>query len=145
MSTNGKKYDSGKNRWELLPVSAVEQIVKVLNFGADRYGSDNWQGLENFDARYYAALQRHLVAWRRGEDVDPDSGLLHLAHAGCCLVFLLSKEVGFDPPLTECETDRPAVLPPAPDLTDVAAEQELCFTADPDRDAILQTLHNDLP
>jgi len=32
---------------------------------------------------------RHLTAWWAGEDLDPESGLHHLAHAACCLMFLL--------------------------------------------------------
>jgi hypothetical protein len=28
----------------------------------------------------------------RGEDKDPESGLSHLAHLGCCVVFLIWHE-----------------------------------------------------
>ena len=31
---------------------------------------------------------RHLIAWRKGELIDPESKLPHLAHAGCNLIFL---------------------------------------------------------
>ena len=82
-------------------MSAVDQIAKVLTFGANKYGATNWQELEDFEARSFAAMQRHLVAWRRGDCIDPESGLSHLSHAACCLVFLLSREVGFDPSLEE--------------------------------------------
>ncbi len=113
---DGRKDDMGKSRFDLLPVSAVEQIVKVLNFGAQRYADDNWQKVPNLEARYYAALQRHLTAWRQGELVDEDSGLPHLAHAGCCLLFLLSKQVGFDRSLAddldELDADEPIPLVP---------------------------------
>ena len=97
--TGGIKHDTGKLRWDLLPMSAIEKIVAVLSFGAAKYGANNWQALDDFESRYFAALERHLVAWRRGERIDSESGLPHLAHAGCCLVFLLSREVGFDRPL----------------------------------------------
>ncbi len=97
----GRKNDDGKDRHDLIPVSALEQIVKVLNFGAAKYDDHNWTKVPNLDARYYAAAQRHLTAWRKGELVDADSGLPHLAHAGCCILFLLSKQVGFDRSLTE--------------------------------------------
>ena len=71
----------------------MEAIVEILTFGASKYGADNWQGLDNFEARYYAALERHLQAWRKGEKVDPESGKLHLAHAACNVVFLLWHEI----------------------------------------------------
>lgn len=106
---HGRKDDAGKARFDLLPVSALEEIVRVLNFGAARYDDDNWQKVPNLEARYYAALQRHLTAWRKGELEDEDSGLPHLAHAGCCLLFLLSKQVGFDRSLTEPPAEEMAV------------------------------------
>ena len=34
-------------------------------------------------------MERHMGDWRLGEDIDPDSGLPHLAHAMCCLAMLL--------------------------------------------------------
>ena len=85
----GKKFDSGKLRWDLLPVNAVREIVKVLTFGADKYGANNWQEVVEAKRRYYAAALRHLTAWWEGEINDQESGLHHLGHAGCCIVFLL--------------------------------------------------------
>ncbi len=32
---------------------------------------------------------RHIFAWWGGEDKDPETGFSHLAHAGCCLLFLM--------------------------------------------------------
>lgn len=88
----GRKFDAGKDPWDLLPWEAVELIVRVLEFGRKRYGAWNWVGVDQYRRRYFSALVRHLVAWRRGEQLDPDSGLPHLAHAGCCILFLLAKE-----------------------------------------------------
>ena len=66
-------------------------IARVLTFGAKKYSSRNWE--KGFDySRTYGALQRHLHAWYKGEDSDPETGLSHLAHAGCCLMFLLEFE-----------------------------------------------------
>ena len=84
----GLKKDHGKDRWDLLPWEEVEEIVKVLTFGANKYADNNWQKVPQGRERYFAAAMRHLVAWRRGEERDPESGLKHLAHAGCCLLFL---------------------------------------------------------
>ena len=88
MAGEGLKYDTGKLRWDLLQYDCIEDIVKILTFGAEKYGPNNWQGVEPFEDRYFAALMRHLVAYRNGEKIDPESGLSHLAHAGCNIMFL---------------------------------------------------------
>ena len=100
MNTNGQKFDSGKTEWDLLPLGPVEEIVKVLMHGREKYGRDNWQLVDNPIRRYYAAAQRHLAAFRRArfdtknpfDAVDSESKLHHLAHAACCLLFLLWHE-----------------------------------------------------
>jgi hypothetical protein len=84
----GRKDDNAKPRWDLLPMGLVEETVKVLTFGAKKYADNNWMKVANFNERYWAALMRHLVAWRSGEINDPETGLSHLAHAVCNLVFL---------------------------------------------------------
>lgn len=87
----GDKYksDNGKRMWDLLPFSSVGKIVDVLGFGAKEYGPRTWQKAPEPKDRYFAAAMRHLVAWQCGEKNDPESGLHHLAHAGCCILFLL--------------------------------------------------------
>lgn len=93
MTEAAKKYDSAKTRYDLFPPECLEAISKILTFGAEKYGSNNWQNLEDFESRYYAALERHIQAWRMGENVDPESGHPHLAHVACNAVFLLWKEL----------------------------------------------------
>lgn len=80
MKVVGKKFDSYLNQLELIPPEAVEGIGEVLTFGASKYGPDNWKHLENAKDRYFGAILRHLYAWRRGEAIDPDSGLSHMKH-----------------------------------------------------------------
>lgn len=59
-----------------------------MTFGAEKYGAQNWRnGLEW--SRVFAAVQRHLLAWNDGETHDPETGINHLAHAGCGIMFLL--------------------------------------------------------
>ena len=88
MTSKGEKFDQGKPRWDLLPWDQVEDIVKVLTMGAKKYSDDNWQEVPDAKRRYFAAALRHLTAWKRGELTDPESGLPHLAHAACSLLFL---------------------------------------------------------
>jgi hypothetical protein len=84
------KYDSGKTDWSLMPFEAVEEINKVLEFGARKYAAHNWTQGDGFRyTRVLSSLFRHLFAWSRGEDLDPESGLSHLAHAGCNVIFLI--------------------------------------------------------
>lgn len=85
----GRKDDAGKARWDLLPFAELEQVVLVLNHGAEKYGEDNWQKVASPRRRYFAACVRHLIAWWKGEVNDKDSNLPHLAHAICCLLFLM--------------------------------------------------------
>src|SRR5216684_2007576 len=88
----GVKFDSEKLRWDLLPFLALEDIVKVLDYGAKKYGPHNWQLVENWKPRYVSELLRHIAAYMIGEHDDKDSGLSHLAHAACNLLFLIMKE-----------------------------------------------------
>ena len=67
LNNNGRKDDQGKLRWDLLPLDVVEKIVEVYTFGAEKYAPNSWQNLEDGRERYYAALLRHLCAWRKGE------------------------------------------------------------------------------
>jgi hypothetical protein len=85
----GQKFDGDKLRWDLLPIECIEDLVKVLTMGAKKYAPNNWQLVDNAQERYYAAVLRHLSAWRQGEQVDPESGLSHLAHIMCNVTFLL--------------------------------------------------------
>ena len=80
-----------KPRLELLPFGALTDIADVLTFGARKYGADNWRRGASW-SRYFAACLRHLFAWWRGEGNDPETGLSHLAHAGCCILFLIEYE-----------------------------------------------------
>lgn len=84
----GQKFDAGKPPMSLLDRYALEQIAQVLAFGANKYNADNWRGGIRHRRLIDAAL-RHLLAISDGEDIDPESGLPHAAHLGCCVMFLL--------------------------------------------------------
>ncbi len=86
--SEGRKYDGGKPMLALLPVRSLEEVGKVLTMGASKYDPWNWAGGMAW-SRLISACLRHLFAFMRGEDKDPESGLSHLAHAICCLLFLL--------------------------------------------------------
>ena len=94
-TTGGRKFDGGKLQYGLLPPLALAETVKVLTFGAEKYEPDNWKFVPDSKRRYFDALQRHLWAYKMGEQLDPESGIHHLAHAMCCLMFLYEHDVKY--------------------------------------------------
>jgi hypothetical protein len=80
--------DHGKLMVQLVPPALVEQTARVLGYGAKKYARNNWQRGMRW-SEVSGALERHLMAWKRGEDMDPESGEMHLAHLACCVAFLL--------------------------------------------------------
>jgi len=84
-------FDSGKARMDQIPPLAMEAVSQVFGYGAKKYGEHNW-------ARYstswkwgqmIGSMLRHIFAWMRRENLDPESGMHHLAHAGCNVMMLL--------------------------------------------------------
>lgn len=88
----GRKYDSGKSLMSLVPPNALKEVADVLTIGASKYDPGNWMIVDELMYRYSNAAERHLMAWRLGEQLDPETGKNHLAHAICCLMFMLEKE-----------------------------------------------------
>jgi hypothetical protein len=88
----GIKHDQKKLRWDLLPIEPVESVIKVMMLGSGKYSDDNWMHIEDPLRRYYSAAMRHITAWQKGEKIDSESGESHLAHAACCMLFMLWHE-----------------------------------------------------
>jgi hypothetical protein len=84
----GIKADDGKPRLDLVDSYAIEELAKVLTFGANKYAAHNWRNGLSI-SRLVAALLRHVYAFMRGEDIDPETGLSHIAHAMCNCSFIL--------------------------------------------------------
>jgi hypothetical protein len=98
----GQKDDGGKLAWHLLSLDAVHEFVRVLQFGAYEkprpdgsrgYGANNWELVDGARKRYYDAALRHLTEWYGGRERDPESGRHTLAHAMCCVAFLLALDL----------------------------------------------------
>lgn len=87
----GIKFDNEKPDYSLVPFGALDEVVKVLTYGAKKYDRHNWQHVD--DIRYQAALMRHFSAYMQGEANDPETGISHLAHMGCSVLFLLQKQL----------------------------------------------------
>lgn len=94
----GRKDDQEKPRYDLIAPELLEEVAKVLTFGAKKYGERNWEKGMKWH-RPFAALMRHMWDWWRGKGVDEETGLSHLSHAACCIMFLIayeSRQVGED-------------------------------------------------
>jgi len=88
---SGVKHDQEKPDMSLLSGIAMTKIAEVMSFGKKKYSAHNWRGGFAW-GRPLAASLRHIFAYISGEDKDPETGLSHLAHASCCLMFLLEFE-----------------------------------------------------
>jgi hypothetical protein len=100
----GYKLDTGKPRWDLYPFDAAEEVTRVLTWAIDKkargesaYPVRNWEQGMDWGRCFRAAIS-HLWKWwfaklRGDSGTDEESGLSHLAHAGCCVMFLLSYEL----------------------------------------------------
>lgn len=92
LESQAMKYDAGKTRYDLIPVEPLQRLAEVFTYGADKYSDRNWEKGLTY-SRVYAATQRHLNAFWGGEYNDKESGLSHLSHAMCGIMFLQEYEI----------------------------------------------------
>ena len=90
----GLKYDTEKPMWNLLPLEPIEWVVKIMTYGAKKYAPNNWKKVNK--ERYEAAMWRHWIAYKKGETIDPESKMPHLAHSLCNVIFYFWKEMQHD-------------------------------------------------
>jgi len=92
VGTPFKKHDSNKPRFSLVPQEALDELIKALEYGAQKYDEDpqdpNWAKGET--PRYLDAAMRHIMAYRRGEIIDPESQIAHLTLAMTNLTFAVA-------------------------------------------------------
>lgn len=119
----GIKHDDGKPRMSLLSSMWLEGVTNVLNFGAKKYAAHNWRkGIAR--SRLLDAAFRHINAYNGGEDFDSESGLLHLYHASCCLMF--ASELHFTHPSLDDRYNRQALSDFVPPIKPKVDSKE-CF------------------
>lgn len=83
----GARYNDNKPDYSLIPLSTLEDEVRVWEYGKRKYAAWNWAKGMAWTIPFACCL-RHLAAWQRGEENDQESGLPHLAHAICNLRML---------------------------------------------------------
>lgn len=79
---------ASKLRPSLLPVEAIVEGIKAMEFGAQKYGVDQWREVDMDRREFIDALERHLIALKQGETHAQDSGVHHLGHiiANCGII-----------------------------------------------------------
>lgn len=83
------KYDTEKNRLELIEPAFIEGLGAVLTMGAKKYAPNNWKNATEEDReRIKGALLRHIMAYLKGDRLDAESGESHLYHASFGLMVL---------------------------------------------------------
>lgn len=81
------KYDTNKPMMSLLEPDFIEDMAKVLTMGVNKYSKDNWKLCDDI-SRYKDAMYRHMNAYLKGELLDSESKLPHLAHVSVNAMFL---------------------------------------------------------
>ena len=84
---SGARYNGGKPDLSLIPLVTLEDEARVWEYGKKKYAAWNWAKGMPWSVPYACAM-RHLSAWQKGEDIDPESGQPHLAHVMCNLRML---------------------------------------------------------
>lgn len=87
MEHKGLRYNQGKNRVDLLPPFALNEVAKVFTEGAKKYAENNWK-LGMKWTSVLASLKRHLLEWESGKDIDPEDGCLLMAKVATNAIFL---------------------------------------------------------
>ena len=82
------KFDRDKCRLDLIDPAFTEGVGNVLTFGAKKYEAESWKALDNGLRRYLTAAERHILAIKKGEICDPESGLPHAYHAATDLMMV---------------------------------------------------------
>lgn len=86
------RFNAGKAQYSMISLEAFEPMIRVLEFGAQKYARNNWKkGLKK--SQILDSMLRHLKAMLEGEEIDPESGLAHIGHIQCNAMFLGHKSV----------------------------------------------------
>lgn len=97
------RFNAGKLQWSMVDFKSLEDMVRVLEFGAKKYSRNNWKkGLKTTEI--VDSMLRHIYAYLDGEDVDPESGINHTGHIMCNAMFLSHMHLFRKDMDTRCKT-----------------------------------------
>ncbi len=97
----GRKNDSGKAPFHLIPPEVLFALTAILDFGQKKYSARNWEAGMSW-SRVFGACMRHMWCWWGGQQPtsrnfafnseDEETKYSHLWHALACIVFLVTYE-----------------------------------------------------
>jgi hypothetical protein len=87
----GRKDDTGKARFDLIPVKPLFKVAEVYTIGAAKYDDRNWEKGIKW-GRVFGAMMRHAWDWWGGERYDPKDGQHHLASVAWAALTLMEYE-----------------------------------------------------
>lgn len=81
-----------------LPWNALQDVCRVLAFGAEKYARDNFKIAPGLPLEsYIQSMWRHLVQYLKGELVDSESQLSNLSHLACnCFMYLWTQKTYYN-------------------------------------------------
>ena len=86
MSKKALRYNEGKPKWSLVHYDSLIPMIRVLEFGAEKYEKENWK--KELDLKeILESMQRHLAKLMDGEEFDSESGISHMGHIQCNAMF----------------------------------------------------------
>lgn len=89
--TGASKDLQNKLRYDLIPPEVLEALAEVLTYGMNKYSAKNWEYGLPLEAAHGAAHMRHYEKWRKGIDVDEESGFSHISHSLCNLAMMVTQ------------------------------------------------------
>lgn len=81
------RFNEGKLQWSLVDFDSLEDMVRVLEFGAKKYSVNNWKKPMS-TVKIIESMLRHTFFILKGELIDQESKLPHVAHIQCNAMFL---------------------------------------------------------
>lgn len=88
----GKKFDKGKPRYDLIPPEALEALAQLFAMGAEKYGDRNWEAGMTW-GRIYRAMMGHANKFWMGEWLDQEDGQPHLTSVMWCAMVLFNYAI----------------------------------------------------
>jgi len=90
MKKEAIRDDSGKLKWQLIPIPALLELCKVFHFGGTKYDDNNWRNGMKY-SRVYRPMMSHFNKWLAStSSYDKESGTHHLMMVawGCFVLYM---------------------------------------------------------